>query len=108
MTLAADEFIRRFLIHVLPRGLHRSRHYGLFANGARATNLDRARALLGAREPPRETAAAEPTDAGASQRLAQPCPCCGGHMIIIEWFERGRSPGSQPASPLAAIRIDTS
>ena len=48
MTLAADEFIRRFLIHVLPPGFHRIRHYGLFANGARADNLARARQLLGA------------------------------------------------------------
>ena len=52
MTLAVDEFIRRFLLHVLPRGFHRIRHYGLFAHGSRATNLTRARALLGAREPP--------------------------------------------------------
>jgi hypothetical protein len=106
MTLAPDEFIRRFLLHVLPRGFHRIRHYGLFAHGGRATNLARARALLGAREPPRETTAAEPTD--ASPRLAQPCPCCGGRMIIIARFDRGRSPGSRPASPAVVIRIDTS
>jgi hypothetical protein len=106
MTLAIDEFIRRFLLHVLPRGFHRIRHYGLFAHGGRAANLAQARALLGVREPPCETAPADPTD--ASLRLAQPCPCCGGRMIIIERFDRGRAPGSRLASPAVVIRIDTS
>jgi Putative transposase len=106
MTLAIDEFIRRFLLHVLPRGFHRIRHYGLLAHGGRASNLAQARALLGAREPPCETAAAEPADAPPS--LTQPCPCCGGRMIIIERFARGSSPGSWPSAPPAVIRIDTS
>ncbi|HEU4557743.1 MAG TPA: IS91 family transposase [Longimicrobium sp.] len=108
MTLAVDEFIRRFLLHVLPRGFHRIRHYGLFAHGGRATNLTRARALLGAREPPCETATADPAGATAPPSLTQPCPCCGGRMLIIERFARASSPAHRPSAPTAVIRIDTS
>ena len=107
MTLAVDEFIRRFLIHVLPRGLHRIRHYGLFANGGRADNLARARKLLGVLKPP-EAAAAEPADATPAPAPARQCPCCGGRMIIIETFARGCSPRSRPAPSIIVIRIDTS
>ena len=108
MTLAVDEFIRRFLLHVLPRGFHRIRHYGLFAHGGRATNLTRARALLGAREPPCETVTADPAGATAPPCLTQPCPCCGGRMILIERFARGSSPAHRPSAPTAVIQIDTS
>ena len=107
MTLAVDEFIRRFLLHVLPRGFHRIRHYGLFAHGSRATNLTRARALLGAREPC-ATVTADPAGATAPPCLTQPCPCCGGRMLIIERFARGSSPAHRPSAPTAVIRIDTS
>ena len=107
MTLAVDEFIRRFLLHVLPRGFHRIRHYGLFAHGGRATNLTRARALLGAREPC-ETVTADPAGAPAPPCLTQPCPCCGGRMLIVERFARGSSPAHRPSAPTAVIRIDTS
>ena len=107
MTLAVDEFIRRFLLHVLPRGFHRIRHYGLFAHGSRATNLTRARALLGVHEPPCETATANPADATALPSPMQPCPC-GGRMILIERFARGSSPAHRPSAPTAVIRIDTS
>jgi hypothetical protein len=104
MTLATDEFIRRFLIHVLPRGFHRIRHFGLFANGGRANNLARARQLLGVQ--PKHN---QPSDADANAdeppMLSFPCPCCGGRMIIIETFERGSTPRTRPSSP---IRIDTS
>jgi hypothetical protein len=104
MTLAVDEFIRRFLIHVLPDGFHRIRHYGLFANGGRALNVARARQLLNVPAPP-----SPPTDPGREGRdepqlLAHPCPCCGGRMIVIETFERGCSPRDRPI----VIRIDTS
>ena len=101
MTLVSDEFIRRFLIHVLPSGFHRIRHYGLFANGGRTDNLARVRELL-AVPPPHD----EP-DATADEppMLSLPCPCCGGRMIIIETFERGSTPRTRPLSP---IRIDTS
>jgi Putative transposase/Transposase zinc-binding domain len=100
MTLASGEFIRRFLIHVLPSGFHRIRHYGLFANGGRADNLARARQLLGVQ--PKHN---EPRDTDEPPMHSFPCPCCGRRMIIIETFERGSTPRTRPSSP---IRIDTS
>ena len=104
MTLAHGEFIRRFLIHVLPNGFHRIRHYGLFANGGRADNLARARQLLGL--PPSQSQPCDVvTDADEPPASSFPCPCCGGRMIIIETFERGATPRTRPSSP---IRIDTS
>ncbi len=91
MTLATDEFIRRFLLHVLPKGFHRIRHYGLLATGLRPANLARARALL-AVAPPAPAEPAEPAD------LRPPCPCCGGRMIIIETLQRWMAPRGPPAS----------
>ncbi len=102
MTLAAHEFIRRFLIHVLPSGFHRIRHYGLFANGGRVRNIARARELLGADAPEIEPAKDEDDDAAV---FPQPCPCCGGRMVIIETFERGAQPR---APPTATSRVDAS
>ena len=102
MTLSASEFIRRFLIHVLPTGFHRIRHYGLFANGARSANLAKLRALLQPPQPP-PAAHDEPEPPIPAPR---PCPCCGGRMRLIEVFERGMAPLSVPARPV--IRIDTS
>lgn len=90
MTFATDEFIRRFLVHVLPRGFHRIRHYGLLASSSRKANLARARALLEVAAPPDDAVLEEPVD------LRLPCPCCGGHMIIIETFERWRQPRAPP------------
>ncbi len=104
MTLAIDEFIRRFLIHVLPGGFHRIRHYGLFANGGRAENIARARHLLNVPTTQNEPSA-DSTGDSEPQTLANPCPCCGGRMIIIETFERGCPPRHRPT---VAIRIDTS
>jgi Putative transposase/Transposase zinc-binding domain len=104
MRLATDEFIRRFLMHVLPTGFHRIRHYGLFASGVRAQNIVRARELLAAATPGRQTKRKE-ADRPEPCAPAHPCPCCGGRMIIIETFQRGRAPRG---SPLAEIRIDTS
>jgi hypothetical protein len=97
MTLPAHEFIRRFLIHVLPSGFHRIRHYGLFANGGRGANIARARELLGV-----VAAQTDPTDAndGEVTALSQPCPCCGGRMIIIETFKRGHQPRAPPHTPI--------
>jgi len=108
MTLATGEFIRRFLTHVLPKGLHRIRHYGLFANGGRAENITRARELLAAPKPQSGSAAAELADGSEPPARSHPCPCCGGRMIIIETFERGCSPRYRPAPPSSVIRIDTS
>jgi predicted Zn-ribbon and HTH transcriptional regulator len=106
MTLATGEFIRRFLIHVLPQGFHRIRHYGLFASATRADNIARARRLLDV--PAAQPEAGDTNCAEATELLAQPCPCCGGRMIIIERFQRGASPRTRPAAATAVIRIDTS
>ncbi len=100
MTVAAGEFIRRFLIHVLPQGFHRIRHYGLFANGARTKNLPRARRLLAVqtRQDAPEPGAHDDDQEG--QTFAHPCPCCGGRMIIIETFEPASTPaGFAPRAP---------
>ena len=103
MTLAINEFIRRFLIHVLPRGFHRIRHYGLLAKTSGADNIALARALLAAPKPQ-----SEPADADATNPNEPACPCCGGRMIIIETFNRGCQPHHQPTAPIIEIRIDTS
>jgi Putative transposase len=90
MTLAADEFIRRFLLHVLPRGFHRIRHYGLLAGPTRQASLARARQLLNVATPHDDDTLDEPDDFHPS------CPCCGGRMIIIEVFKRCRQPRAPP------------
>jgi len=94
MTLDAHEFIRRFLLHVLPDGFHRIRHYGLFANPTRADTIAKARALLAGAPPApaQDKAPPEPTPPA-------PCPCCGGPMIVIEVFERGAMPQARPSAP---------
>jgi len=102
MTLATDEFIRRFLIHVLPKGLHRIRHYGLLAKGACAGNIARARELLAVAKPEGQPASA------AADASKPACPCCGGRMIVIEVFAHGAAPRHRPTAPATAIRIDTS
>jgi Putative transposase len=102
MTLGTFEFIRRFLIHVLPKGLHRIRHYGLFAKSACADNIARARDLLAVAKPE-----GQPT-AAAVDSSKPTCPCCGGRMIVIEVFARGATPRHRPTGPATVIRIDTS
>jgi Putative transposase/Transposase zinc-binding domain len=105
MTLDADEFIRRFLIHVLPGGFHRIRHYGLFANANRANNIALARRLLGVPDPALLSQAPDATENGRADEEWNACPCCGGRMIIIETFE----PGCQPRLwPLPSIGLDSS
>jgi Putative transposase len=108
MRLSTHEFIRRFLTHVLPKGLHRIRHYGLFANGNRAASIARARELLTvpSRPKPDETSATAAAD--ELRVLPRPCRCCGGRMIIIETFAGGCQPKHHPTPATAAIRIDTS
>ena len=90
MTLAADEFIRRFLLHVLPRGFHRIRHYGLLAGSTRKASLSLARKLLEVAAPPDVDTPGVPDD------FRPPCRCCGGRMIVIEVFERWRQPRGPP------------
>jgi hypothetical protein len=99
MTLAVEEFMRRFLLHVLPRGFHRIRHYGLLANAARVENLARARALLAAPPAPLialPTARDEDHPHPAADANTRPCPCCGAPMVIIERFARGHAPRAPP------------
>jgi hypothetical protein len=104
MALAPHEFIRRFLMHVLPKGFHRIRHYGLLASGNRAADIARLRELL--RVPPVVEAAEQEATTDDPRQLPCPCPRCGGHMIIIETFAAGTQPTLWPAPN--PIRIDTS
>ena len=94
MTLPTHEFIRRFLIHVLPKGFHRIRHYGILANGNRAANLARARALLGLPSHDQTTTSESPDRPDEPKPPDHPCPSCGGPMVIIETFEPGCTPKS--------------
>jgi hypothetical protein len=105
MTLAPHEFIRRFLIHVLPRGFHRIRHFGLFAKSSCTDNIARARELLAVPKPQALNADADTNDR-EPPACSLPCPCCGGRMIIIETFARGSTPRHRPTTTV--IRIDTS
>jgi len=110
MTLNVGEFIRRFLIHVLPKGFHRIRHYGLFAGCNRAETIENVRKLLNC-APPATDASAKAQQASQTdeaQPLDQPCPCCGGRMFVIETFEPACQPRHRPTAPLVVIRIDTS
>jgi len=105
MTLNADEFIRRFLIHVLPDGFHRIRHYGFFANANRAANIALARQLLGAPAPAPTTEETSGAEGAQLLETWNTCPCCGGRMVIVETFE----PGCQPRPwPIPAIAFDSS
>ena len=104
MRLHPHEFIRRFLMHVLPKGFHRIRHYGLFANANRAENIATARALLNVAPPAADPQ--EPPDIAPDAPRVAPCPCprCGARMIVIEVFARGCEPRWRPMPS----RIDTS
>lgn len=95
MRLDTDDFIRRFLLHVLPRGFHRTRHYGLLASATRKANIVRTRELLAVAPPPEPVAAVEPPDP------RPPCPCCGGRMRVIETFERWMQPRAPPRATAA-------
>jgi hypothetical protein len=104
MTLDAGEFIRRFLLHVLPSGFHRIRHYGLFAGAVRARNIERVRQWLAVSTATPKRSRPE-ADCDETPPPSRRCPCCGGRMIIVETFE-----GAHPARPPSPtrIRIDTS
>ena len=98
MTLATDEFIRRFILHVLPSGFHRIRHYGLFTTPVRARNLRRARELL-AQDIPEHADQDTTTDASTDTPCTPyVCPHCGAPMVVIETFQRGQQPRAPPHS----------
>jgi len=100
MTLATDEFIRRFLLHALPHGFHRIRHYGLLAASTRKVSLVRARELLAVAPPPADEAPLqEPRD------TRSPCPCCGGQMAVVEIFARWCQPRAPPRPPRSAEEV---
>jgi Putative transposase/Transposase zinc-binding domain len=108
MTLDTNEFIRRFLMHVLPQGFHRIRYYGLLTSPTRAKNVARIRALLAVLLLPIDAikaANAKPEEPKAPERR---CPCCGSRMRIIETFLPGQLPKHRPTPFPRPIRIDTS
>jgi hypothetical protein len=100
MTLMPNEFIRRFLLHVLPKGFHRIRHYGLLATATCKANVARAKELIAAPLPSIDPATEHDDPdlaADAAADRCPPCPCCGGRMIIVESFGRGGQPRAPPA-----------
>ena len=102
MTLPADQFIRRFLLHVLPTGFHRIRHYGLLAGATHKANIALARKLLEVAPPPEDEITDEPED------YRPPCPHCGGHMIVIETLRAGSNHARRhpPYRPSGNLRHD--
>jgi len=104
MSLSTNEFIRRFLIHVLPRGQHRIRHYGFYGNSNRTANIARIRQLLGAKTPHKEHDKGNTiNDADEPPRvLALPCPCCGGQLIIVDTIAPAQHPRAPPKTQRAA------
>ena len=105
MRLHPHEFIRRFLMHVLPKGFHRIRHYGLLANANRADNITLARQLLGVPDPAPSCDEGDGAQEGLEHEQWNACPCCGGRMIIVETF----APGCQPRLwPIPSIGLDSS
>src|SRR4029077_11112232 len=95
MTLQVDEFIRRFLLHVLPKGFHRIRHYGLLASAAHKADVARARELLGAPMPPETEEHVPPRE------RPPPSPCAGGRMLVIEIIRSAAQPRAPPVSPVS-------
>src|SRR5262245_43055175 len=104
MTLDVGEFIRRFLSHVLPKGFHRIRHYGLFASTNRTETTEAVRQLYDLAP----TATEQTSQTDPAQPLAHPGPCCGGRMFVIETFQAGCQPRHRPTAPLVVFSIDTS
>lgn len=102
MTLKTDEFIRRFLIHVLPKRQHRIRHYGFFGNGKRAAHIAKIRQLLGANTPDQDHVNDDSLGDEPPRVLALPCPCCGGQLIIVETIAPERHPRAPPGTARAA------
>jgi hypothetical protein len=113
MTVAPGEFIRRFMLHILPKGFHRIRHYGLLARSrTKADTLARARELIELATPVQKPRPQPDQDnAPAAEALDEPvhpCPCCGSPMVIIEMFEAGSTPRNRPTASRTMLRIDTS
>jgi hypothetical protein len=107
MTLAPAEFIRRFMLHVLPKGFHRIRHYGLLASGpAKTATIERARDLIDTATPAQKPRAGD--SKATIEKPAHPCPCCGARMVIVETFEAGCTPRHRSTMMPVALRIDTS
>ena len=105
VTLDVDEVIRRFLIHVLPDGFHRIRHYGFLANANRTDSIALAHRLLGVPDPAPSSDEGDCADTDHKDEEPNTCPCCGGRMVIVETF----GPGCQPRMwPIPAIRLDSS
>ena len=96
MALSPNEFIRRFLLHVLPAGFHRIRHYGFLAKGPQAPALDQLRSLITAQAAEPAASPPEPEAPAAEPPPAEPraCPCCGGALRLVEVFSRGQPPRS--------------
>jgi hypothetical protein len=114
MTLHPHEFMRRFLMHVLPQGFHRIRYYGFLTCQTRARNIARIRELLAVPLIPVDAIKALNAKASTSAQPEEPkapehpCPCCGSRMSIIETFLRGQQPKNRPTPVAPKIRIDTS
>lgn len=113
LTLKATEFLRRFLLHVLPSGFVRIRHYGFLANRVCRERLTRCRVLLGVETRTDQLVPAEasaPTEEDAEGHASSPvCPQCGvGRMVIVETLHRPRVPGREPRLMLVCARLDTS
>jgi putative transposase len=101
MTLEPNEFIRRFLLHVLPKAFHRIRRYGLLASATCKANIARARELIATPPPSIDRSTEQDTPGmttGAKADYRPPCPCCGGRMIIVESFGLGGAPRAPPSS----------
>src|SRR5260370_1911770 len=95
MTLSLDEFLRRFLLHLLPRGFVRIRHFGFLANRRRATFLPLCLQLLGALQPSHTEPEASPAQEASPLPL---CPKCGGRMVVLERFTASHTPPPSPPS----------
>jgi len=114
MTVAPGEFIRRFMLHILPKGFHRIRHYGLLARSRTKTDtLAQVRELIDLARPvhkaqPQTNQDHTPAGTEAIDQPVHPCPCCGSPMVIFETFEAGSAPRNRPTASTTVVRIDTS
>ena len=108
MALPAFGFLRRFLHYVVPAGFVRIRHYGFLANGTRAANIAKVRELLSVAPRMQEPESSQAPAADQACASPRPCPCCGGRMLIIEFFKPGCEPKHRPSPTPLVVKIDTS